>query len=75
MIACPQIFIPFLIAALAHLSFAQEAVVPGDKPPVDAPLLGALPAGAIAFAETTGLEELIGVMSVMVGTVQVQGRE
>lgn len=59
MIARPRILIPFFIAAFARFSIAQEVVVPEEKPPVDASLLGAVPAGAIAFAETTGLEELI----------------
>lgn len=59
MIARPRILIPLLLAAFAQLSTAQEAAVPEVKPPVDGHLLGALPAGAIAFAETSGLDELI----------------
>jgi hypothetical protein len=59
MIARPRILIPFFFALLAHWSFAQEVVVPGEKLPVEASLLGAVPAGALAFVETTGLEELI----------------
>jgi hypothetical protein len=59
MIARPRILIPFFIAAFAHVSIAQEVVVPEEKPPAEASLLGAVPAGAIAFAETSGLDELV----------------
>jgi hypothetical protein len=59
MIARPRILISFLIAVLAHLSFGQEVETPVESPPLEASLLGVVPAGAIAFAETSGLEELI----------------
>jgi len=59
MIARPRILIPFLLTVLANLSFAQKVAVPEEKPSIEASLLGAIPTGAFAFAETTGLEELI----------------
>lgn len=59
MINHPRILISFFIAVVAHLSLAQEGEIAREKTPVDTPLLEAVPAGAIAFMETSKLGELI----------------
>ena len=55
MITHSRILLFFLLAVLPPLSFAQEE----EKPQVVAPLIGAVPAGAFAFAETSQLGDLI----------------
>ena len=62
MITRPRILASFFIAIFIPLSFAQELVVPEEKPSVVPPLLDAVPAGAFAFAETSRLGDLFTAM-------------
>lgn len=62
----PVLFTTLLLggSALAQDNKPDPASAPADpvpdaKPPVDKPLLGSLPSGALAFAETSGLGEVI----------------
>jgi hypothetical protein len=58
MIASPRLLISCLLTAFATGSFAQDAL-PEVKQLKGEPLLSALPSGAVAFAETSGLDGLI----------------
>ena len=55
-----RFLLPLFFAAFTTLSLvAQDAGVPEAKAPREGTLLEALPSGALAFAETAGLAELI----------------
>jgi hypothetical protein len=60
MMARTRLLLPLFFAAFTTLSLvAQDAGVPEAKAPREGTLLEALPSGALAFAETAGLAELI----------------